>query len=258
VVIGVHAPEFAFEKDVANVRKAVADLGIDYPVAIDDNYAIWRAFDNHYWPAHYFIDAKGRIRHHHFGEGDYAGSERIIQALLAEARGGTPPSEGIVAVAGHGVEAAAGTDMESPETYIGYERSERWAAEPRVSRDRATRYSAAPKALNQWGLTGEWTIGAQAAVADAPGARIAYRFHARDLHLVLGPAAGGHPVRFRVTIDGHAPGDDHGVDTDAAGNGVVDAERLYQLVRQKGAVRDRLFEIEFPDPGVQAFSFTFG
>jgi cytochrome c biogenesis protein CcdA/thiol-disulfide isomerase/thioredoxin len=258
VVIGVHAPEFAFERDVANVRKAVADLGIDYPVAIDNNYAIWRAFDNHYWPAHYFIDAKGRIRHRHFGEGDYAGSERIIQALLAEAHGGTPPSEGVVAVAGHGVEAAAGTDMESPETYIGYERSERWAAEPRVSRDRATRYSAAPSALNQWGLTGEWTIGAQAAVADEPGGRIVYRFHARDLHLVLGPAAGGHPVRFRVTIDGHAPGDDHGVDTDAAGNGVVDSERLYQLVRQKGAVHDRLFEIEFLDPGVQAFSFTFG
>ena len=258
VVIGVHAPEFAFEKEVANVRKAVADLDIDYPVAIDNNYAIWRAYENHYWPAHYFIDAKGRIRHHHFGEGDYAGSERVIQRLLAEAHGETSIPQGTVSTDGRGVEAAAGTDVQSPETYIGYQRSERWASRPAVSPDRLTRYTAAPKSLNDWGLAGPWTVGAESAVATESGARITYRFHARDLHLVLGPASEGRPVRFRVTIDGHAPGDAHGMDTDAAGSGIVDGERLYQLIRQKGPVRDRVFEIEFLDPGVQAFSFTFG
>ncbi len=258
VVIGVHAPEFAFEKEVANVRKAVADLGIDYPVAIDNNYAIWRAYENHYWPAHYFIDAKGRIRHHHFGEGDYAGSERVIQKLLAEAHGETSIPQGTVSTDGRGVEAAAGADIQSPETYIGYQRSERWASRPAVSPDRLTRYTAAPKSLNDWGLAGPWTVGAESAVAAESGARITYRFHARDLHLVLGPASEGRPVRFRITIDGHAPGDAHGMDTDAAGSGIVDGERLYQLIRQTGPVRDRVFEIEFLDPGVQAFSFTFG
>lgn len=258
VVIGVHAPEFAFEKDVANVRKAVADLGIDYPVAIDNNYAIWRAFDNHYWPAHYFIDAKGRIRHHHFGEGDYAGSERIIQMLLAEADGATLSPQDTVTIEGRGIEAAPGADIQSPETYIGYDRSQRWASRPAVSPDRLTHYSADPKSLNEWGLAGVWTVGAEAAVAAEPGARIVYRFHARDLHLVLSPNSAGHPVRFRVTIDGAPPGDDHGVDTDSNGNGVVSEERLYQLVRQEGPVRERVFEVEFLDPGVQAFSFTFG
>ncbi|WP_449470112.1 cytochrome c biogenesis protein DipZ [Sphingobium chungangianum] len=258
VVIGVHAPEFAFEKDVANVRKAAADLGIDYPIAIDNNYAIWRAFENHYWPAHYFVDARGRVRHHHFGEGDYAGSERVIQKLLAEAHGERSIPQGIVTTDGLGVEAAAGADIQSPETYIGYQRSERWASRPAVSPDRLTRYTAAPKSLNEWGLAGPWTVGAESAVAAEPGTRIIYRFHARDLHLVLGPTKEGRPVRFRVTIDGHAPGDAHGMDTDAAGSGIVDGERLYQLIRQKGPVRDRVFEIEFLDPGVQAFSFTFG
>jgi cytochrome c biogenesis protein CcdA/thiol-disulfide isomerase/thioredoxin len=258
VVIGVHTPEFAFEKDIVNVRRAVRDLGIDYPVAIDNDYAIWRAFDNHYWPAHYFIDATGRIRHHHLGEGDYAGSERVIQKLLAEAHRGTPVPTDIVAPDGHGVEAAAGGDIKSPETYIGYERSEGWASQPSVSRDRLEHYTASPRALNGWGLAGDWTVGRQSAVAASAGDRIVYRFHARDLHLVLGPAAGGRPVRFRVTIDGHSPGEAHGTDTDSAGNGIVTEERLYQLIRQKGPVNDRVFEIEFLDPGVQAFSFTFG
>ena len=258
VVIGVHAPEFAFEKDIANVRKAVTDLGIDYPVAIDNNYAIWRAFENHYWPAHYFVDAKGRIRHHHFGEGDYAGSERIIRMLLAEAHGKMPARRPAMAVNGPGVEAAPGADIGSRETYIGYQRSERWASQPAVSRDRLARYSAAPKSLNEWGLAGEWKVGPEAAVAAAPGARITYRFHARDLHLVLGPGRAKRPLRFRVTIDGQVPGDAHGVDTDRAGVGVVTEERLYQLIRQAGPIHDRIFEIEFLDPGVHAFSFTFG
>lgn len=258
VVIGVHAPEFAFEKDVGNVRKAVADLGIDYPVAIDNNYAIWRAFNNQYWPAHYFIDAKGRIRHHHFGEGDYAGSEHVIQQLLAEAHGGASVPGGTVSVSGEGVKEAAGEDMQSPETYIGYMRAERSVSRPRVARDRPATYDADPVRLNQWGLTGNWTVEDEQATLNKAGGGIVYRFHARDLHLVLGPGDDGRPVRFRVTIDGKAPGANHGVDTDVAGNGVVSGQRLYQLVRLKGPITEHEFEIEFLDPGVEAFSFTFG
>jgi cytochrome c biogenesis protein CcdA/thiol-disulfide isomerase/thioredoxin len=257
VVIGVHAPEFAFEKDVANVRKAVHDLGIDYPVAVDNDYAIWRAFDNHYWPAHYFIDAKGRIRHHHFGEGDYAGSERIIQQLLAEAHPGKSFG-GMVTDAGKGVEAVASDDVASPETYIGYARAERSVSRPETVRGQPAVYAAQPTGLNQWGLAGAWTVGAEHAVLDKAGGRILYRFHARDLHLVLGPGANGHPIRFRVTIDGKAPGEDHGTDIDAAGNGMVDGQRLYQLVRLKNGAADHAFAIEFLDPGVEAYSFTFG
>jgi cytochrome c biogenesis protein CcdA/thiol-disulfide isomerase/thioredoxin len=255
VVIGVHAPEFAFEKDITNVRRAIADLGITYPVAIDNDRAVWRAFQNHYWPAHYFIDAKGRIRHHHYGEGDYAGSERVIQALLAEANPGMVARD-IVAVKAAGAEAAAGADVKSPETYIGYARSKGLASPGGFVRDTAATYQAGPPTLNAWSLTGGWTVAPMIATAQAPGAGIGYRFHARDLHLVLGGT--GKPVRFRVLIDGHAPGADHGVDVDAAGNGVVTDHRLYQLVRQSGAVRDRDFSIEFLDSGVQAFAFTFG
>ena len=258
VVIGVHAPEFAFEKDIANVRKAASDLGIRYPIAVDNNYAIWRAFNNHYWPAHYFIDARGRIRHHHFGEGDYAGSERIIQQLLAEAHGSTPIPGGTVAVSGSGVEAAAGGDTRSPETYVGYERAERSVSRPAVQHDTSATYSADPTALNQWGLAGAWTVGGEHAVVDKAGGRVLYRFHARDLHLVLGPGANGRPIRFRITIDGKAPGADHGADVDAAGNGTVVGQRLYQLVRLTGPVRDHSFAIEFLDPGAEVFSFTFG
>jgi len=257
VVIGVHAPEFAFEKNVANVQGAVRSLGIDYPVAVDNDYAIWRAFDNHYWPAHYFIDAKGRIRHHHFGEGDYAGSERIIQQLLAEAHPGMTFGA-TVADGGKGVEAAASGEARSPETYIGYARSERSVSRPVPLRDAPARYDARPGRLNEWGLAGAWTVGAEHATSGAAGSRILYRFHARDLHLVLGPGAGGHPIRFRVTVDGKAPGTDHGADIDTAGNGTVDGQRLYQLVRLGGPVVDHDFAIEFLDPGVEAYSFTFG
>jgi len=257
VVIGVHAPEFAFEKNVANVRAAVRSLGIDYPVAVDNDYAIWRAFDNHYWPAHYFIDAKGRIRHHHFGEGDYADSERIIQQLLAEAHPGMTFGAA-VADGGRGVEAAASGEARSPETYIGYARSAGSVSRPAPLRDAAARYDAQPGRLNEWGLAGTWTVGAEHATSGMVGSRILYRFHARDLHLVLGPGAGGHSIRFRVTIDGKAPGSDRGADIDAAGNGTVDGQRLYQLVRLGGPVVDHDFAIEFLDPGVDAYSFTFG
>ncbi len=257
VVIGVHAPEFAFERDVANVRKAVKDLGIDYPVAVDNDYAIWRAFKNNYWPAHYFIDAKGRIRHHHYGEGGYGGSERVIQQLLAEAHPGLS-FDGMARVAATGVQAAAASGGRSPETYIGYERTKGSVSQPAIVRDKQATYDAAPAAKGQWGLAGRWTVHGEDARLDKAGGRILYFFQARDVHLVLGPGKDGKPIRFRVTIDGKAPGDDHGVDTDAAGNGVIDSQRLYQLVRLKKGPWQRLFAIEFLDPGVQAYSFTFG
>lgn len=264
VVIGVHAPEFAFEKDVKNVRKAVADLKIGYPVAVDNNYAIWRAFGNQYWPAHYFIDAQGQVRHHHFGEGGYDQSERVIQQLLAEAgraKGSKVEVEGgLVAVKATGAQAASdGKDVGSPETYVGYDRAENFASAGGAVRDARHVYAlAGPLKLNAWGLAGDWTIGAEQAGLNAPGGKIVYRFHARDLHLVLGPAANGAKVRYRVTIDGKPPGANHGMDTDAAGNGVITGQRLYQLVRQKGAIGDRTFEIQFLDAGAQAYAFTFG
>ncbi|KPU95782.1 cytochrome C biogenesis protein [Variovorax paradoxus] len=259
VVIGVHAPEFAFEKKLDNVRKAVKDLKLDYPVAVDNDYAIWRAFKNEYWPAHYFIDARGRIRHHHFGEGAYDESEQVIRQLLAEAGRGTMPG-GLVQVEAQGAQAAADSaNVRSPETYIGYERAENFVSPGGPVRGKAHAYTA-PSRLeaNQWALGGNWTVGGQSAVLDKARGRIAYRFHARDLHLVLGSTAPGHPVRIKVTIDGKPPGEDHGIDIDAQGKGVVDGQRLYQLVRQRGAVADRRFEIEFLDPGVEAFAFTFG
>jgi cytochrome c biogenesis protein CcdA/thiol-disulfide isomerase/thioredoxin len=257
VIIGVHAPEFAFERDVSNVRLAVADLGIAYPVAIDNDYAVWRAFQNNYWPAHYFIDAQGRVRYHHFGEGNYETSERVIRQLLTEA--GHPPAEaGLARVEAEGVGATAqrGT-LRSPETYLGYVRAEHFASPGGLIHDESRAYAAAPLALNQWSLAGRWTAGRQASRSDAAGARIAFRFHARDLHLVLGSAT-GRPVRFRLTIDGQPPGAAAGTDTNAAGEGVVTGQRLYQLIRQPGAIGERLFEIEFLDPGVDAFAFTFG
>ncbi|WP_322075619.1 cytochrome c biogenesis protein DipZ [Burkholderia cenocepacia] len=262
VVIGVHAPEFAFERDIGNVKKAVHDLGIDYPVAIDNGYAIWRAFNNEYWPAHYFIDAQGRIRHHHFGEGEYAQSERAIQSLLAEA--GHPDALnvplGLAGAPAKGALAAADSaDVRSPETYVGYARAESFASPGGVVRDAAHRYDAPGSPdLNGWGLAGTWNVGAERASLAAPDGRIVYRFHARDLHLVLGPGANGRPVRFRVTLDGAAPGAAHGADVDAQGYGTVTGQRLYQLVRQPGAIADRTFAIEFLDPGVDAYAFTFG
>ncbi len=258
VVIGVHAPEFAFEKNVDNVKKAIADLGITYPVAIDNNYAIWRAFDNEYWPAHYFIDAQGQVRHHHFGEGDYDQSERVIQQLLAEA-GRTNVSNDIVDVKATGAEAASNeADVQSPETYVGYLRAQNFVDDAGTVNDTSHDYVAATPKLNEWGLAGNWTVGPQEATSDSADSRLYYRFHARDLHLVLGPSADGKPVRFQITVDGKPPADSHGVDTDANGNGVVTGQRLYQLVRASGPVSDHTFEIKFLDPGAQAYAFTFG
>jgi hypothetical protein len=259
VVIGVHTPEFAFEKDSANVAHAVKGLGLTYPIAIDSKYAIWNAFRNQYWPAHYLIDAKGVIRSHHFGEGGYAETEMEIQQLLREKSGGMP-SGGLVKVSATGAQAAADfQDVASPETYIGYERQQHYVSPEPVKEDRPQRYST-PAALsrNEWGLSGTWSVsGEHAQLVSAPG-RVTFRFHARDLHLVLGPAEDGKPVRFRVLVDGKAPGGDHGADTDADGGGTVTTYRLYQLVRHQGGVADQTFEIEFLDPGVKAFAFTFG
>jgi cytochrome c biogenesis protein CcdA/thiol-disulfide isomerase/thioredoxin len=258
VVIGVHTPEFAFERNINNVRAAVSDLKIEYPVAIDNEYKIWRSFDNKYWPAHYFVDAKGRTRFHHFGEGEYDQSEQVIQRLLEEAGNGNVP-QSLVTVNGSGVEAArSANDDQSPETYIGYHRAHNFASPGGIVENERHLYESASLLLNQWSLSGDWTVGGEKAVLNGVGGSIVYRFHARDLHLVLGPAAGGKPIRFRVTIDGNVPGADHGTDTDADGQGVVDGERLYQLVRQNDVISDRTFAIEFLDPGVHAYAFTFG
>jgi thiol-disulfide isomerase/thioredoxin len=259
VVIGVHAPEFAFERNVDNVKRATHDLGIDYPVAIDNNYAIWRAFGNQYWPAHYFVDAKGQIRFHHFGEGDYAHSEQVIQQLLAEA-GHASAAAMVSDTAAKGVQMAAdNTDMLSPETYVGYERAENFAGRGGESHDRVRAYAApAQLELNNWGLAGAWKVGAEQATLAASTGTIVYRFHARDLHLVLGPGKDNKSVRFRVSVDGAAPGEAHGTDVKADGTGTVTEQRLYQLVRQTGDVKDRTFSIEFLDPGVEAYAFTFG
>jgi cytochrome c biogenesis protein CcdA/thiol-disulfide isomerase/thioredoxin len=258
VVIGVHAPEFAFERNVDNIRKAIATLGIGYPVAVDNEYKIWRAFDNEYWPAHYFIDAKGRIRHHHFGEGDYDESEQVIQQLLTEAGDKSVPT-GMVAVNASGAEAAsAKSDVKSPETYVGYDRADHFVSPGGVVQDTSHVYAAGTPELNDWSLVGDWTIGNERAQSNAKNSAIVYRFHARDLHLVLGPSPDGQPVRFVVTIDGKSPGAAHGVDVDPEGNGIVTAQRLYQLVRDPDAVADHTFEIRFLDPGAQAYAFTFG
>ena len=256
-MIGVHTPEFAFEKNIDNVRKAIADLKIAYPVAIDNNYAIWRAFKNHYWPAHYFIDAKGHIRHHHFGEGDYDGSERVIQQLLTEAgrrrwRPNWCPSTPLVrGGAGHARGAIAGNLHRLRAGGAFRLARRRGSGQPSRLRDGDPR-------LNEWGLAGDWTIGPEHAALNTQDGRIVFRFHARDLHLVLGPGPDGKPVRFRVTIDGAAPGNSRGADMGADGQGVVTGQRLYQLVRQSGQITDRTFEIQFLDPGVQAYAFTFG
>jgi thiol-disulfide isomerase/thioredoxin len=258
VVIGVHAPEFGFEKERANVENAVRDLKLTYPIAIDSNHAIWQAFNNEYWPADYFIDGQGRIRYHHFGEGEYVESERVIQELLKE-NGATGLNLSPVSLSADGVEAAPSGDVQSPETYVGYARTERFASPGRLAQDARKTYSApASPSLNQWGLSGSWNVGAESAALQGPPGKIVFRFHARDLHMVLGPAKNGKPVRFRVTLDGGTPSDDCGLDSAPDGTGEVRDPRLYQLIRQKGRVKDRTFEIEFLDPGIQAFSFTFG
>ncbi|MEK2646867.1 cytochrome c biogenesis protein DipZ [Bdellovibrio sp. BCCA] len=261
VVIGVHTPEFAFEKDPDNVAKAVRELEIKYPVAMDNDYRIWNSFDNHYWPAHYFLDRQGRLRHHHFGEGQYEESEMVIQDLLKEG-GPLAVSSDVVKVEAKGAQAAPQmNDVKSPETYIGYARAENLRLTPILKPDREENYVAVKNLeLNEWTLSGRWSISNESATLTKAGGKIIYRFHARDLHLVLGPHKAGSSVRFRVTIDGQAPGADHGMDADEKGQGVVKENRLYQLIRQKevGDIRDHTFEIEFLDPDVEAFAFTFG
>jgi cytochrome c biogenesis protein CcdA/thiol-disulfide isomerase/thioredoxin len=259
VVIGVHAPEFAFEKDVGNVRRAVADLKITYPVALDDDYAIWQGFNNQYWPAHYFIDSQGRIRGHHFGEGSYDESEATIRQLLTEAGYTGLPPAGMESARAVGAQAAADeAHDQSPETYVGYQRAENFSSVGGFAQDRAKLYAApGVLTLNQWALAGTWAVDPEKAVLRAAPGKIEFRFLARDLHLVLGPN-GGKPVRFRVLLDGAAPAASHGADTDAGGQGTVTEQRLYQLIRQSGDVREHVFSIEFLDPGVQAYSFTFG
>jgi cytochrome c biogenesis protein CcdA/thiol-disulfide isomerase/thioredoxin len=259
VVIGVHTPEFAFEKDQSNVRKAVQDLKLTYPVAVDSNYGIWKAFNNQYWPAHYFIDARGTVRYHHFGEGGYEESESVIRALLQEKKANLPAAT-YVDVKATGAQAPPNLrDVQSPETYVGFQRQENYISPEAIQKNKAAMYTAPIRArVNQWGLVGQWNVREEnAALVSSPG-KIVFRFHARDLHLVLGPGSSRTPVRFRVRLDGATPLDDRGADVDAQGSGTVSGYRLYQLIRQKGPVEDRTFEIEFLDPGVQAFAFTFG
>jgi thiol-disulfide isomerase/thioredoxin len=258
VVIGVHTPEFSFEKERVNVENAVHDLDVIYPIAIDSNYRIWQAFNNDYWPAQYLIDGKGRIRYHHFGEGEYGELERVIQELLME-NGAAGIAESAEGVSGEGVEAAPSKDEESPETYIGYSQAQRFASPGRFVKDAPKTYSSpARPTLNQWGLSGSWNVGGEAAVLQEAFGKILFRFHSRDLHLVLAPTKDGKPVRFKVTLDDAAPGGNRGSDSAPDGTGEVRETRLYQLIRQKSLIRDQIFEIEFLDPGVQAFDFTFG
>ena len=259
VLIGVHTPEFGFEKNVDNVRRVLRQMRIEYPIAIDNDYSIWRAFKNQYWPALYFIDARGRVRQHHFGEGDYERSEMAIQRLLAEAGGGNV-RDGVVSVGAAGLETAADWgNLRTPETYVGYERTADLASPGGVTRDRRRVYTAPTRLeLNQWALAGGWTIGREATVLNSPYGRIMYRFHARDLHLVMGPPRPGTSIRFRVTLDGQPPGPARGLDVDEGGNGMAVEQRLYQLIRQTRPILDRRFEIEFLDAGVETFAFTFG
>jgi thiol-disulfide isomerase/thioredoxin len=259
VVIGVHTPEFSFEHSPDNVRQAVQDMGIAYPVALDNDYAIWSAFANHYWPALYFADAQGHIRHHHFGEGEYQQSEMIIQQLLAEA-GSTGADTDPVSVDARGAEAPADwASLRSPENYTGYERTENFASPGGAVPGKPHVYTVPARlGLNQWALSGNWTMEEEATTLNAPNGQIACRFHARDLNLVMGPAAPQTPVRFRVLIDGQPPGEAHGTDVDRDGNGTVMQQRAYQLIRQRGPITETTFEITFPDPGAQTYSFTFG
>jgi len=259
VVIGVHAPEFGFGKNLNNVRRAVKDLRVDHPVAVDSDHVIWRAFKNQYWPALYFVDAQGRVRHHYFGEGGFEQSEMVIQQLLAEA-GATGIVRQPVSVNGQGLEAAADwASLMSGENYLGFGRTQSFASPGGATRDTPRMYERPARLrLNEWALSGDWTVKNEAVVLNKPNGGIAYRFHARDVHLVMGPAAPGTSVRFRVTVDGRPPNAAHGIDVDAQGNGTVTEQRLYQLIRQSGTIADRQFEIEFLGPGVEAFAFTFG
>ena len=240
------------------MKNAVSDLKVPYPIPIDSNHSIWRAFRNEYWPADYFVDAKGRIRYHHFGEGDYEQSERVIQALLKE-NGATGLDENTVRITSDGAEAPPSEDVRSPETYAGYARAENFASPGGMAQDSQKSYSLPTKpALNQWGLGGSWKVGVESGKLESAPGMIVFRFHSRDLHMVLGPGRNGTPVRFKVKLNGAALGDDHGSDSSVDGAGEVREPRMYQLVRQKGSIKDAVFEIEFLDPGVEVFSFTFG
>lgn len=256
VIIGVHAPEFAFERNPANVARAIKDLGVPYPVVLDNEFRLWRAFDNRYWPAHYFIDAAGRVRYHHFGEGGYEESEEVIRTLLAEAKRPVGETRAEVRTVGT-QQGAAFASIGSQETYLGYDRAERFVSPGGFIRDRAANYRGVPAALNDWSLAGTWTVGPQSARSISSGAALAYRFKARDLHLVLGSTS-GRPIPFRITLNGKPPGPDAGLDVAADGSGVIRDERLYQLVRQKRGGGEADFRIEFLEPGVEAFAFTFG
>ena len=259
VVIGAHTPEFSFEHNVDNVRWAIKDMKIDYPIAIDNNYAIWHAFNNQYWPASYFIDAKGKVRHHQFGEGDYEHSEKVIQQLLSEA-GSNFIDPKLVSVSPSGAEVAADWEtLKSPETYVGHDQTQNFASPGGAYLNKPHVYAFPDRlVLNHWALSGDWTVGKEAVTSNQPAGRSAYRFHARDLNLVMGPAAGGTSVQFPVLIDGQAPGSAHGTDVDSQGNGTIVEQRLYQLIRQSAPIVDRTFEIEFPNPGAEAYDFTFG
>jgi len=252
IIVGVHTPEFSFEHEIDQVRQATQTRGIEYPVAIDNDYAIWNAFDNHYWPALYFVDKDGIIRDEHFGEGRYEQSERVIQELVVVER---EP----VAVEGRGIEAAADwSHLRTPETYLGYARGERLAAPGEVATDESRAYELPDRLpLNGWALAGNWTIGRESVVLDDAGGRIAFRFHARDVHLVL-RAGASETIPFRVRLDGVAPGAAHGLDVDGDGNGVLREGRLYQLVRERAKVRERTLEITFLEPSAEAYAFTFG
>jgi thiol-disulfide isomerase/thioredoxin len=259
MVIGVHTPEFSFEHDIANVRTAVGDMQIEYPVAIDNDYAIWRAFGNHYWPALYFADPQGRIRHHHFGEGEYGQSEMVIQQLLVEAQV-TDHDHESVSVDASGVEAPADwASLRSAENYTGYARTENFASPGGPVPDAPHSYAVPERlGLNEWALSGQATMGEEATTLTAASGQLACRFHARDLNLVMGPAVPGTSLQFRVGIDGKPPAEAHGSDADGDGNGTLTQQRVYQLIRQPGPVTDRTFEITFLDPGAQAYCFTFG
>jgi len=259
VVIGVHSPEFEFEKNIDNVRRATGDLRVKHPVAIDNDFAIWRALRNNAWPSRYFVDAKGHIRHVQVGEGEYAQAEMIIKQLLSETGAGDV-DRNLVPVDAQGAEAPPDwRNLRSPETYVGYERTDNFSSTSRALLDKRHAYAAPARlALNHWALSGDWTFRKQFAAVNAPNGRIAYRFHARDLHLVMGPAKPGASVQFRVSIDGQSPRANRGVDVDEGGSGRVSEQRLYQLIRQQSPIRDRRFEIEFLDSGVEAFAFTFG
>jgi thiol-disulfide isomerase/thioredoxin len=259
IVVGIHTPEFSFEQKAENISNAIREMNIGYPVAVDNNFDIWRSFDNHFWPALYLIDAKGKLRYQKFGEGDYAEAESMIQQLLKEVSPDKVPGN-LVTPQAEGFEVAADWDnLGTPENYVGYERTQGFASPEGMAIDKRALYALPAKLqLNQWALEGTWTAGQELIASHNAGSKVVYRFHARDLHLIMGPAVTGKAVKFRVLIDGNPPGSAHGLDIDSNGNGIVTGQRMYQLIRQQAPIADREFQIEFLDPGVELFDFTFG